>query len=1156
MHSPNPQQQRAMQSRNADLILSAAAGAGKTAVMVERAAQLVLEGCDVERILMVTFTNASAAEMKERIKRVLAQSLTSAQEPAVQHRLRANISKLDSADICTVHAFCIRLVREYFEIAGVDPLFRMAGASETAMLQSDAMDELFDQRFAEQAQDTQYLMNALANGNERSLRELVLATYDSARTSPDPDGWLQRAAQTYHESMDYTPLIEQAHADLAKMAAALEQAAEWLREAAPGMDEKSATKLLLLANTYASMAGQVQAITAEQASEQTLEALTSLSFPTLSLPKGMDERAKAFIKRQVDRAKDIRKQAQQNLVFDPGIDECQRRHKAMARATDLLCGMVQQFSGLYSQRKQEQDILDFSDAEHYALKVLSHPGTLEAISARYDAVFVDEYQDTNDLQEAVITRVARPGTLFCVGDVKQSIYAFRYAEPSIFMHRYDQSSDDEAAARQRIDLNLNYRSTQSILEAVNDVFSHAMTRACGGVDYDDAQRLNVGRTDGQGTSAELHLIVKDFTDEESNLKLQNAQAEAIICAQRIEQLLGETFTKDGQEVRYQYQDIAILLRSFGDWGSRFMDTLAAAGIPAVGGSQQDFFAETEINAVLCILSLLDNARDDLALIGALRGPACDLAASDLALIRLENRDVPLYEAAQACAEQDTPLGQALRAFFARMQAWQQRSRTLPLHELVADIIDSTEMPVRYALLPGGEARVARLNKLVERAHEFSTYTRGGIGAFLRMVELLRQGGGERDSLPLSPSNAVRIMTVHGSKGLEFPAVILAGSARAFNMRDSQGVVLDKNMGIGLPYYDETLGSRSETALRMHMAQAKQRSTRAEEMRVLYVALTRAREKLIVTGIEKSSALEGMLAKAPDEASTPMDWLLPALLRTRSGQELADFFGLEHAPQNNHVHWAVALHPLPGLHMQDEVQAADWDTFVQTNATRERDAICQALDWVYPYQAAVDVPSKMAASQIGEEQAEAELERPAFMAETTGYTSAEAGSIMHRAMMFIDLQKATDAQAVSAQIDALVHSGRMLPEQAAQIDAGLIARFAGSELAERIRSADTVLREQPFNLVVQANELVPGGGDDNALVQGIIDLAFIEQNAWVLVDYKTNRLGEGGVETIKQLYANQMRMYARALTAITGRPVREAWVSLLRYGLNVPMDIGG
>jgi ATP-dependent helicase/nuclease subunit A len=1162
-----PEQEAAIASRHENLLVSAAAGSGKTALLIERIRRLIVEdGVSVDSLLVLTFTRAAAGEMRERLSTALTKALAAAPDPHTRKRLSGELQKLPSAAIKTIDAFCGEVVREYFQEVGADPNYRVGDKTELAMLQNEALAAVFEKHYQAVPEDGRTPFSDLVDryGTSRSdegLRELVLATRFFLTSLKDPAAWQQTAIEQL--TMD-APAFEASSwrkAVNAMAASALTAAVRLLDTARAILDGVSDFE-----ETQAQLDGD-RAMVAQARSavdgdwESFRAALRGVDFRTY---KG-NRKADAVLS---DSVRDLRKEAKQIIkevqaLISGDLKTQLADHRAMAAPMQALLDLTADFEAAYRRLKAERDVVDFNDVERDTLAILANDAIAETLQQRFAHIFVDEYQDTNEVQEAILARVRRPDNYFMVGDVKQSIYRFRLADPTIFIDKYRQYQSGQAPASKLVTLGRNFRSDQGVVDGVNALFARIMSPALGEVAYDDNAALVCGLAD------EARPLLPVSVEVLEGPTAEKAEAEARHIAGLIHQWVGQEIfiAKEGEERPLRYRDIGVLMRSVsgkGNRGETMARVLADEGIPTYLEGGATYYAAIEVSVVLNLIRVIDNYRQDLPLLSVMRSPAGRFSDEELAAIRVAAKERPFYQSLEAMAETASPLGEKAAGFLARLARWREQSFTMSVSDFLWQLYLETGYYTAVGALPGGEQRQKNLRTLLTRAETYQANTLKGVFPFVDYVERMDKASFD-DSPPgvLSENDdVVRIMTIHKSKGLEFPAVILAGAGNQFNIKDTGGkVLLHRKLGICPEWINPEAGARHNTLARA-LAQAQIKSeTLSEEMRLLYVAMTRAMEKLVIVGTVKDVDAAAKKWQRPCEPyflekakSSFLDWIMLALY--------------DPGWPGNSVTPAVTIALDVGetgepLHSQAAAQKP-----AETDAAALQAEVARRLAWHYPAPRA-QAPSKLSVTEIErlreqQDPAEGRIEiperitRPAFMAEAgpRHWLPSELGTGIHTLLQRIDLDKVRACGGDAAQIAAVVRAeagrlaelGILEAELVKALDLRPVVWLMGSPVGKRLLRADTCRRELPFNLAVPGRRINPAYGEETVLLQGMIDGCFIEDDRWILLDYKTDRWhSREGRDRLIARYQMQIDFYEQALAAITGRPVAEKYLLFIAMG---------
>ena len=1167
-------QEEAITARGRDILVAAAAGSGKTAVLVERIIRKVTDQENpqsVDRLLVLTFTRAAAAEMKERVGQALETAL--AQNPSPY--LERQAALLPQAKIMTIDALCLELVRENAPQLDLDPGFRVGDPGEMELLREEVLDAVMEAAYGEEgnAGFLQLVETFGSSKSDRPLRDLVFTVYDFCQSHPFPRAWLHQAVEQCHLRPE-TPFRETVWG--------------WRlwQETQRILDDMA--ELLALEETIAP-AGYLPTVAADRAlfaalteafsqgTEAFYEELYTVAFARLGRKKKEDDPADAeTCKALREQVKDCVKELREQLYFKPPA-EMKAEFAALYPLFAALEQLVNRFEAAFRAAKKERYTEDFHDLEHDALRVLLAPESTEKrpmpsvtareLRERFDEVLCDEYQDSNLVQEFLLRALSRGDNRFMVGDVKQSIYRFRLARPELFLEKY-QNFDGRVG--QRIDLSQNFRSRANVLACANLIFSRTMDESLGEVTYDEAAALHPGAAfpdlaePGQEAMEVLVIDGGTAVEEDSPLaELSAAETEAAAVAGRLREMLNPehpflVYDRKQEALRpVQCADMVVLLRSPGTWGGVMAQTLNAFGIPAFADGQGAFYDTTEILTMTALLKILDNPRQDIPLLTVLHSPIFGLSSARLLEMKTRGEAEGFYDCLLALAGEED-----VAAFLARLEGWRQAADRLTVEELLQKLYRETRYFDYVGATPGGFLRQANLRLLQEMAAQAAAAGVQSLFAFLRYWERLAeknpQAGGAA-ALPAG-SQVVRILSIHRSKGLEFPVVVVAGLGKKMNRRDTQApLLLHPEAGLAADVTDVELRLRTRGISKALLARQLAREALSEELRVLYVALTRAREKLILTGsvrylnsAQKRWALQGEGRLLPRRlratAGCYFDWVIPALEQGDGKARYAvRYVGRDEVPH-------------PQERPQDGLAAPRWPADLAADHSGRRREIFDRLAFVYPYQKEAALPGSLSVSEIkrlqwaggGEESeplfAGSDWAEPAFAREegAAALSGAQRGTAVHTLLETLDLSRVYTPETLEAAIAERVRAGGLTAEQAQTLPREKLLSFLGSELAGRMRRSPRLLREQPFTLLLRPEEVYGrdyAGVAGEILLRGIIDCCFEEDGRLVLVDYKTDR---SRPEEIARRYAVQMDLYQKALEAITGEPVAERWLYLFHW----------
>ena len=1170
------EQQKVIDLRGRNILVSAAAGSGKTAVLVERIISRLTQDdppLDVDRLLIVTYTEAAAAEMKERIGAAVEKLLEA--HPGDAH-LERQATLIYSAQITTIHSFCLSVIRDHFHVIGIDPGFRIAEEGELKLLKQDVMDELLEACYASGEEDFLEFTERFGTGrNDRKIEGIILKMYEYSRSYPRPERWLDRCAAADDPAVLAEAAAERVRTRSADIRRVLERGLK-LCETSDGP--------YMYGDMLESDLKELEKLEQAGNFDGMYEAADGFMWKRLSSKK--DETVSPEKKEKVKKLRAQAKALLEDLRADYFYVPRPVWEKDMADAAPslaVLAELVKKFAALLDEKKRARNLIDFSDMEQFALAILTEEkdGQLVPSAAaqeyqeQFDEVMIDEYQDSNLVQETILNSVSRvsrgQNNVFMVGDVKQSIYSFRMSRPELFMEKYHTYSLEDSD-RQRIDLHRNFRSRAEVLDSVNYIFRQLMHRELGGIEYDDRAALYPGAQfpplpeHGEDPyRSEFLLLDKKDTGEDDA-----AQAEARMIARRIHELIrdGSVYDRETEALRrIRYSDIVILTRSIRGWAETCSAVLGEEGIPAYSVSREGYFETYEVSVLLDYLRILDNARQDLPLAAVLTSPFVGLDARELAAVRIAYPNAPFYQAARMYAEADEAerghgqsAAEKLRKFYARAAYFRRKVPYTPIHELLEEVMEKTGYRLYITAMPGGAQRAANLDMLVERAAAFEGTSYKGLFNFIRYIEQMKKYDvdyGEAGIMD-EQENTVRIMSIHKSKGLEFPVVFVAGLGKNFNTQDLKGsVLLHSEWGAGLDLIDLKRRTKTPTFLKKMIRERTVLENLAEEMRVLYVALTRAKEKLIMTGAvefteDGALKMENSILR-PEGAKKYLDWILPCIISEDTGAVKAD------APVDIRTAGAEGLRPAQTESRGEEL-AEDvfrhWDAS-KTELPEFRKRLDDQLDYSYPFENEGKMKLKFTVSELkkravlAEEAGEEMYEEPevipllpVFMKEEEALTGASRGSAYHKLMELLDFCEeygaADGEEKLTGAVGYFRETGRLTEEMAACIRFRDILRFLTCRSGRRMSAAaraGRLYREQPFVMAVDACEIYPEDrSGEKILVQGIIDVYFEEADGLTVLDYKTDRVKTAG--ELKEKYHAQLDYYAEALEKLTGKPVKE------------------
>lgn len=1231
-------QQDVISLRDRNILVSAAAGSGKTAVLVERIIQKITRDnppCDIDKLLVVTFTKAAAAEMRSRIGDALEKKLS--EEPENEH-IQRQASLLHSAQITTIDSFCQWILRNYFHVIDLDPVYRVGDETDLEIMKQEVLEELLEERYAgaieEGDKDFLHFANAFSLGRtDKNIEELVLTLYEKSTSYPFPEEWIDGLPHMYDstnveqmeqmewmgELFSYLKICVEEYVSIAKKARticgeeggpeaylpAIEADLDFLEKL---LQTKSYCAFYELLSTF--HADRLKAIRGKDVTVDSAKKETVKSLRESYLKKGIqDIREKFFF------------QTPEEMVQDM---------KEMASPVRELAKLTLEFGRAFAARKQEEQILDFADMEHLALKVLLERGengelrpssVAMDLQENYDEIMTDEYQDSNEVQELLLTSLCgqqgEPPYLFMVGDVKQSIYKFRMAEPEIFLEKYKRFTVGKGP-NQRIDLHQNFRSRGSVLESANAIFEKIMQEKMGGIVYDeDAKLVPGGKFEecDKRTADQTELLLIERKGEE--VSLEKKPLEASVIGARIQEMVqGENPLYIQGEHGYRpvgYGDIAILLRSVTGWAEEFVEALNDMGVPAFAETSTGYFTSLEVQTILNYLHIIDNPRQDIPLAAVLRSCLVGLTDEELAWVGTMPEGLDFFDKVMKYRKEgdQESLRDKLSHFWDRIERYREFAKTRPVYELLRKIYDETGYYQNMSAMPSGEKRRANLDILLQQSLEFAKNGHRGIYGFARYIESLQKSDvdfGEA-SLNGGNGNAVRIMTIHKSKGLEFPVVFVAGMGKQFNLTDARKpVVIDSEYGIGCDFVDLDMRVKQPTLVKRFIANQMVLDNMAEEIRVLYVALTRAKEKLFITGTVSGmnkklgnwlSQTEKIDFSVLRGAVTYLDWIVPAVLGQgnlswqvsgylqRQEEDAREPFS---ASDSDNLFRLEVTYPEELVETQRDIlkdelsqyeMLRNWD-INKVYDEEMRNRLEQQISYVYPYRAEADLPVKISVSELKrqqliraeqaeeklvipeilpqEKEEEPDIPRPSFLQEEQELSGAARGTLYHMIMehfpygQICHSDRKWQREDFDNYLETMIAAGYLSRQERKVLDTGKFVAFMETDIGQRMMEAwerKALRLEQPFMMGLAAKDIYQEQDSDAMImVQGIIDAFFFQEEEIVLIDYKTDSVRKGEEQELVKKYRTQLEYYAKALERLMGKPVREKIIYSFALGKEI------
>lgn len=1298
MSSPKwtQEQQNVIDSRGGNLLVAAAAGSGKTAVLVERIIQMILNSdlkIDIDKLLVVTFTNAAASEMRERIGDAISKKLD--ENPEDEH-LQDQLVLLNKASITTIHSFCLEVIKSNFHKINLDPNFRIGDETECSLMKLEAIDETFDILYEQNDEEFCYLVDCYAEKRgDSNLQNLILSIYSFVMASPYPKVWLKESAEDFNITDDFDFATSKwAKAILETVKIQMEGVEKSLCKAIEDVDgiDELVTFTDKLKIEYEKIKEILYAC--DTSWSDAYRQISSMTFENYAKGvKRIPKDAPYYIKEEKDKAKKIRDNAKKSIekiktsVFNKNYDDLKDEIKFLYPIVKSLSDVVLMFEQIYSQKKRDKGIIDFNDIEHFALQILTETDengdfvfdeegknipsdiALEYREKFYE-IFIDEYQDSNQVQEVILSTIAKQKepNRFMVGDVKQSIYRFRQAKPEIFLQKYATYDTDLSSKYKKIMLYKNFRSRKEVVDSVNYIFEHIMSKNLGEIDYNEEEKLNLGANFEEvedekiilGGATEIHLMEKKVPEvedpeeeEEEGEDLDASQIEARMVGKIIRDIMrpnenGEimqVFDKKLETYRnVEYKDIVILLRATSAWAPVFAEELINMDIPTYADMGQGYFETMEIQVIMSFLKVIDNPMQDIPLIAILRSPIYGFTPEDFIDIRITDKKVSFYEAMRMFVgekidlsneefiyndevmyesyinenveddliyeinsniegeeeSQKSELELKVRRFLDDLKELQEKSMYMSTDEFLWYIYTNSGYYAYCGALPGGSQRQANLRILFERAKQFEETSFKGIFNFINFISKLKKSNSDMGSAKTLGENAnvVRIMSIHKSKGLEFPIVICSGMGRNFNTMDfRKDVLYHHELGYGPQIVDFerriSYPSIAKEALKCKI----NIENISEEMRILYVALTRAKEKLIITSSIKD--IEQNMHKWSSNISTEkmvskydilngknyMDWMMPAIIKHKDLEDIRETYNISTSiSMEDESKWSVKTWSRDDIdfekHEKEGIREVLNTMDLSQHDTEYYEQIEKKLNFEYPYLGVVKKAASISVTEIKKRQEEYEeqedslglykqkttLKKPKFLSEaqkTEKITGARRGTIVHLIMEVLDFEKVNTESEIKAQIQDLVKRRIITQKESQVLSPRKIMRFFKSPIAKRMLSSKFVKREQKIYTQIKMNDIYLNEEifksnretykDESVMLRGVIDLYFEEDDGLVILDYKTDFVDDNNKKEIIHKYKKQIEIYADVLSKLTGKKVKEKYLYLFGIDEQVKVD---
>ena len=1185
------EQKQAIYEKGSNILVAAAAGSGKTAVLVERIINKIInENIDIDKLLVVTFTNAAASEMRERVLNAIYKKID--EEPE-NEKLQKQIILLNRASICTIDSFCLDVVKNNFFEIDIGQNFRIGDTTEIEILKQDVLEDLFEEKYEAEDEDFTKLINTYTSyKDDTPLKELILKIYTYIQSNPFPEKWLKEKIEMFN-------LSEKLEEDFSKTIwgeLLLKQVREIVEDSELKLEAERQNlvkypelqKYFLIINDDIE---QLQMLKINLDSwNKAYEIASNIKFKTWATDKKITFEAKDDAKATRDMVKaNLKKVTEKILIFNS--KEANEDINDMYEVLKKLGNIIIEFGKMFEKRKKDKNIVDFSDVEHFALQILlKEDGTPSEIAKKYqqkyEEIAIDEYQDSNLVQEYILNSISRENNIFMVGDVKQSIYKFRQARPDLFLEKYktyQTKNNQKDGDNLKIQLFKNFRSRKEVLDFSNKIFASIMSEELGELNYTEEEYLNLGANyedTNQDLKAEIDILLTDDIETEqkasttttSNWKetnedendseeeierVENIELEAKFVANRIKELVENKFqiydAKKQEKRDIKYKDIVVLLRSTKDPAPIFEKEILNLGMPVFSDSSAEYLESIEIQTIMSLLKIIDNPLQEIPLVAVMRSMIGGFTDNDLVEIRLSDKYDNFYNTILKSKQSvSNPLRAKIDQFLNNLEIWRKEQEYLSLDELIWKIYNDTGYYNYVGLMTNGELRQANLKMLFERAKQCESISFKGLFNFINYIEKIKTSSKDMDSAKIIGENddVIRIMSIHKSKGLEFPVVFLSGTGKQFNMQDlNNKILLHPEIGIGVKYIDYDMQIEYDTLSKQAMRNQIMLETLSEEMRVLYVALTRAKEKLIITGYsttdkqnglhdicDKYSELNSILLK---KCKTYLDWM-----------ELVYMYNQDEMKELSNINVYTKKEVLK-MCKTEEVEKENTEKQILDKISKvkiddeEKKKISKILEYQYKYQDSTTIPTKTSVTELKIAPKKSDLKCAKFLKEDaeTKITNAQKGTLIHLCMQKLDTQnKNYTYSQIQDLVQDLENKKIITHKEAEAININKVYQFTKSKIWEEMIHAHVVHREKAFYISIPAKEVFDKELEEKILVQGVIDLYYInEQNKLILVDFKTDYVEDRNEQILVDKYNIQLELYKRALEDALQRKVDKVYI---------------
>ena len=1173
------EQLSAITQKGNNILVAAAAGSGKTTVLVERIIRKIInDNVDIDKILVVTFTNAAASEMRERILTALYKQID---EDPLNQRLRKQIVLLNKASICTIDAFCLDIIRNNFFEIGASSNFRIADNTELELLKQEAIEETFEELYLENDDEFNKLIELYAGyKDDENLKNIILKIHNYIQSAPFPEDWLEEQIEKFNMSnIEDFSQTEWGKIILKNFRDEVLNSIQILESSKHQLD--MITELSKFSLVVADDINQLKFLEQNWDNwERAYEIANNLKFKTWPTDKKVVSNLKEDTKKARDNVKKrISKAVSQTFIYntEEAVEDINAMYPILKKIKDVTLKFMEKFS----EKKSNKNIMDFSDIEHYALKILlkkdengiyQKTEVAKKYEEKFNEIAIDEYQDSNLVQEYILTSISNGKNIFMVGDVKQSIYRFRQAKPELFLDKYQKYGLEPNEYGQKIKLFKNFRSRENILDTTNLIFSDIMSADFGEIEYDESEYLNLGATYEEPTenvefAGKTELDIIDLKKEEnedgaeieednSSELLEKTEIEAKFVANRIQELIKSKYQVYDRKTGYRditYKDIVILLRATSNTANVFEKELLNLNIPVFSDQAENYLESIEIRTITSLLKIIDNPYRDIPLVTVMRSIIGDFTDNELIEIRLTQNEGYFYDSlkeAKTSPKIDSKLKEKVTNFLDKLNKWREEERYLPLNEFIQKIYEETDYYNYVRLMPNGQVRKANLKMLLDRAKDYEKISFKGLFNFIRYLEKVKSSNSDLSSAKVigENENVVRIMSIHKSKGLEFPVAIISRTDKKFNQKDlNESILLHQDIGFGMQYINYDRKIEYTTATKEAIKIKTKEESIAEEMRILYVALTRAKEKLIITGVEndftKSIDQKKELLEIYEKENDKINHLV--LKKYLSYLEWIELVYLNHQDIENQItlNKIAKKDVLKAEENQEEQEKKN----IELPEKIDYEKINEILNWQYKYKEMTNIQSKMSVTKIkelknNEAQNQQHIEiKPKFMLDKTKVSSAERGTIIHLILQKLDFTKEYSREELAQFVNNLCTKNIITQIQKDSINIEKIYQIINTQFIKNLKNAKEIKKETPFYTYINTKEIYNTQNSENILVQGIIDLYYInQQNEVILVDYKTDYV-EGSGEELIDKYKVQLEIYKKALEESLKEKVKHVYI---------------